>query len=216
MTDDKGIVLAASNWNTNADLVAACAQLNYIKLTDIVLDPTFGRGVWWKKFRPITLVTYNRNEDGSNFCDLPEPSGRFDVIAFDPPYVCVGGRKTTGMPEFHDRFGLEDTPRRPMELQELINDGLTEMYRLVRRGGYIFVKCQDYITSGKFFAGTHHTLTHGLGLGLELVDRMERIQANPRPQPGNRHGTGPITQRHSRRNLSTLFVFRKPFSANDA
>ena len=70
--------------------------------------------------------------------------------------------------------------------------------------GLILVKVQDYISSGKFFPGTHYTLTQALNLGCEIVDRFERTQPHPRPQPPGRR------QVHARRNLSTLFVLRVP------
>jgi hypothetical protein len=127
------------------------------------------------------------------------------------------------------------------------------VHRVLEVGGIALVKCKDYIWSGRLFAGTHHTLTHALNVGFELVDRFEHI-GNPGPQPTDRKcrtcaGTGytpsicshhkvtvhewnpdrncplvlnprrvcpdcsagkvPRQVKHARRNLSTLFVFRK-------
>lgn len=195
-------VLAATRWPSNAELIADCARLGYLKDTDHVLDPTFEKGVWWKAWRPERLTTHCNHEDGSDFRHLPYGDETFDAVAYDPPYVCVGGRTTTGIPEFHERFGLTEAPRTPWGLQALINEGLTEMHRVVKPAGIVLVKCQDYITSGKLWLGTHHTLTHALHLGFEVVDRMEMV-TSPRPQPPGRR------QVHARRNLSTLFVLRK-------
>ncbi|HXR67611.1 MAG TPA: class I SAM-dependent methyltransferase [Dermatophilaceae bacterium] len=205
-----GPVLAAHSWPSNADLIADVARLGYLKPTDRILDPTYGRGVWWKRWMPAELVTNMRAEGGWDFREIPFPDGHFDAVGYDPPYVCIGGRKTTGMPEFHNRFGLDETPTSPRGLQELINAGLAECHRVVRPSGIVLVKCQDYITSGQLWPGTHHTLVAALDLGFVLVDRLERIQRNPRPQPGNRWKGGvPSTQQHARRNLSTLFVLRR-------
>ena len=77
------------------------------------------------------------------------------------------------------------------------------MHRVVKPTGIVLVKCQDYISSGKFWAGTHHTLTCALDVGFELIDRLEHYGA-PRPQPPGRR------QVHARRNLATLFVLRRP------
>lgn len=196
------LVKAATPWPTNAHLIKACAQLGYLKEEWRTLDPTYGQGRWWVLWRPDDLVTHNRKVDGSDFRCLPYPDGAFDAIAYDPPYVSVGGRKTSGIEGMYDGYGLIDAPDSPAGLQVLINDGLTEMYRLVRPKGYVLVKCQDYVSSGKLWIGTHHTLTHGLSLGFTLEDRLEHISGQ-RPQPANRR------QVHARRNLSTLFVFRK-------
>lgn len=196
-------VLAATTWNSNAELIEDCARLGYLRAEWRTLDGTYGRGIWWKNWRPDELVTHDIALDGVDFRRLPEADEFFDAIAFDPPYVSVGGRKTTTIPDFHDRFGLTDAPTSPAGVQQLINDGLDEMYRVLRRRGILLVKNQDYVSSGKLWPGTHYTLTHALSLGLELVDRLEHI-GSPRPQPAH------VRQVHARRNLSTLFVFRRP------
>jgi tRNA G10 N-methylase Trm11 len=196
-------IKAAYAWPSNAELIADCALLGYVRNTDHVLDPTFGRGVWWKLFRPYSLTTHNRNEDGVDFRNLPHDTGVFDVVAYDPPYVSVGGRESSGIKEMHGRYGMEDAPNSPAALQDLINEGLHEVHRVLKPRGVALVKCQDYISSGKLWLGTHRTLTYALDeLGFTCVDRLEHI-TSPRPQPANRR------QVHARRNLSTLFVLRK-------
>lgn len=197
-------VLAASRWATNADLIADCHRLGYLQPGDLVLDPTHGRGVWWKNWQPDRLVTLDAATPAQlagDFRHLPFAAATFDAVAYDPPYVSVGGRKTTGIPDFHNRFGLTTAPRSPRELQYLINVGLTETHRVVRPRGIVLVKCQDYVSSGKLWLGTHHTLTHALALKFSVLDRLEHI-GDPRPQPGGRR------QVHARRNLSTLFVLQ--------
>lgn len=198
-------MLAASSWPTNAHMIEDCARLGYLKYEDRVLDPTYGRGVWWQRWRPTVLVTHDIRQDGVDFRDLPYEDDEFDAAVFDPPYVSVGGRKTTGLPDMHDRFGLGDAPGSPAGVQALINGGLVEVARVVKPRGLVLVKCQDYISSGKFWPGTHKTTAYALGLGLEIVDRLEHV-AGVRPQPPGRR------QVHARRNLSTLLVFRVPKS----
>lgn len=206
-------VLAATSWPTNAEMIADCHRLGYLNDDDHVLDPTYEKGTWWKRWCPEKMTTHHRAKDGSDFRSLPYPDGSFDAITFDPPYVCPGGRKTSTIKEMHQRYGMNeggfDDPdfRTPAELQGIINAGLTEMYRLVRRapaktrGGIVLVKCKDYIWSGHLWLGTHHTLTHALGLGFLPVDRLEHI-GSPGPQSQK-------AQVHARRNLSTLLVLRK-------
>lgn len=196
-------VLAATRWRSNAELIADCARLGYLVEQQRTLDPTFGRGNWWKAWRPAELVAHDLAIDGVDFRELPYPDGTFDAVAFDPPYVCVGGRSTSTLPDFQQRFGLDVAPRTPALLQELINLGLAEMRRVVRPRGVVLVKCADYITGGRLWLGTHHTLSRALELGFDVVDRLEHV-GNPRPQPAR------AAQRHARRNLSTLFVLRAP------
>ena len=192
-------VLAASNWTTNGELIADCHKLGYIKDRDKVLDATFGKGVWWSKWEPALLTAHK-----GNFLELPYSEGYFDVATFDPPYVSPGGRKTSTIPDFNKRYGLERTPSTPAKLQGLINDGLLLVSSKVKSRGLVLVKCMDYVSSGKLWLGTHYTLNYAINtLNMEVIDRMEHI-GRPRPQPANRR------QVHARRNLSTLLVLRNP------
>lgn len=240
-----GPVLAATAWPTNGHLIAACHLLGYLLDTDHVLDPTYERGIWWQQWRPEKLTTHHRAVDGSDFRSLPYPDGSFDAVAFDPPYVCPGGRKTSTVKEMHDRFGMQEGGAEdpmfstPAELQQIINDGLTEMVRLVRpraskhRGGIVLVKCQNYIWSGEFWPGAELVRDHAMSLGCDVVDRLEYL-TSPGPQPSTTkcgqckgsglvgpltdplcprcEGLGALARRivHARRNLSTLWVFRAP------
>lgn len=195
-------VLAATEWRSNAELIEDVHLLGYIGADDRVLDPTYGRGVWWRRWRPRDLVVHDLAMDGVDFRALPYSDASFDVVAFDPPYVSVGGRRTSGMVDMLGRYGLTDAPRSPSALQDMINSGLAEAARVVRPGGVVLVKCQDYVSSGRLWIGTHWTLSQGIALGLELVDRLEHV-GRARPQPSGRR------QVHARRNLSTLLVFRR-------
>jgi tRNA G10 N-methylase Trm11 len=206
------MVEAATRWPTNAHMIEDVVRLGYLRAADHVLDPTFEGGTWWKRWRPELLTALNRDHDGTDFRHLDYPDGHFDAIAYDPPYVCKGGRETSGIKEMDNRYGQEDAPASPAELQALMNDGLTEMHRLVKPArrralhpsepnGVVLMKCKDYISSGRLWPGTHLSLVHALELGFELEDRLEMVT-----------GTGPQSQKrqvHARRNLSTLLVLRK-------
>ena len=152
------LIYAATNWKTNGHLILDAYKIGYLKDTDTILDPTYGKGVWWQQWRPQNLVTRSNVEDPSfDFRRTEFAEGQFDAIAYDPPYVSVGGRATSNQKEMYDHYGLLNAPKTPLELQWLINDGLTEMYRIVKPGGIVLVKCQDYISGGKMFLGTHFT-----------------------------------------------------------
>jgi hypothetical protein len=194
-------VLAATRWQSNADMILDLVRIGYIRPDDAVLDPTFGRGKWWSKYTPANF-TFSDLKTGVDFRDLPHANGTFDVVTYDPPYVRVGGRDTTGMADHHDRYGLTDAPRTPALLQQLIDDGMTEMFRVTKPGGLVIAKCQDY-QSGPFHAGTFYTTAHALALGFRFIDRFEHL-GNVRPQPPGR------PQRTARRNYSTCLIFRKP------
>jgi hypothetical protein len=227
-------ILAAHRWRSNAELIAAVHALGYLRDSDHVLDSTFGRGVWWKVWRPEKLTEHHWHQSPSNtgagpcltcgigfeehprldFRDLPYSDGVFDAAAFDPPYAARGSSKTTAdMQDFNDRYG-RPADSTPEGIQVLIDGGLTEMARVVKPKGIVLVKCQSYVWSGSLWNGTYFTQRHAESLGLELVDEFIHV-TSPRPQPGNRTRKDgkPVVQVHARRNTSTLFVYRTPKAA---
>ena len=50
VSDD--IVYACTAWPTNAAMIADVHRLGYLKDEDHILDPTYGRGRWWRVWRP--------------------------------------------------------------------------------------------------------------------------------------------------------------------
>ena len=198
-------VLAITAWPDNAAMVEDCVRLGYLRATDRVLDPTYGRGTWWKRWRPARLVWCTH--DTADFRHLPFAADTFDSAVFDPPYISKG-RATKKLGDFDQRYGLAayaaGTPRQsPAEVQRIMDDGLTDVVRVVKPGGFVLVKCMDYISGGKLWQGVYKTVSHALALGCEVQDRFEHLRA-PGPQPAGR------PQKHARRNHSTLLVLRTP------
>lgn len=202
-----GPVLAATAWVSNAAMILDVVRLGYLKDTDYLLDPTWGRGKWWTAWRQPD-VCHDLILDGVDFRHLPEANATFDSIAFDPPYVAMGGRKTTTIQDFYSRYGLTDCPKRPAELQAMNDAGMAECRRVIKKRGILIVKCQDYVTSGALYPGTHYTLTAALGMGFKLVDRLEHLGSVRAQPPRTRKDGRPVVQHHARRNLSTLLVLR--------
>lgn len=198
-------VLAADRWNTNADLIVDVARLGYLRHEWRTIDPTYGRGIWWQRWRPAELICHDRDTlDGVDFRHLPHPDGAFAAATFDPPYVLMGGRETTTKVDFADRFGILDAPRTLPELEALITDGFTDVHRVVRPGGVVLVKCKDAVTSGGLWSGSYLVLRHAEALGATLADRFLFVTA-PGPTPWDH-------QIHARHNYSELLVFRKAAS----
>ncbi len=97
-------VPACHAWPSNAELIVDVASL-YYRYGDLVIDLTYGEGVWWKKFRPVDLtINLHPNTPDDKMPDAPWASaiarmdyrwlddsmgGQFDVVAYDPPYVCA-------------------------------------------------------------------------------------------------------------------------------
>jgi SAM-dependent methyltransferase len=189
-------VLAAQPWRTNAELIADCARLGYLQTHWRTLDPTFGRGGFWKKWRPAELVVHDMKLDGVDFTDLPHGDASFDAVVFDPPYK-LNGTPTRSVDE---RYGVDVVDTREAR-HDLIRAGIDECARVLRPGGWLLVKCQDQVNGGKVRWQTREFADHAeLKHGMRLVDMLHRL--GYRPQPAGRR------QVHARRNYSTLLVFQ--------
>lgn len=218
-------IMAATKWATNAEMIVDVVELGYIKPTDRVIDLTFGRGKWWTKYhhpgeifgcvQTAKAMDALYDEWGDrvsirvlpDFRDLRAGSNnyqeQFDVVVFDPPYISCGGRWTTTVPDFHDRYGLTNAPTSPAALHTHNALGLLEAYRICKPGGFVMVKCAPYISSGKYQPGDLWMMNAAIETGLTLHDRLILVGHN-RVQPGGRQ------VKHSRNNYSVLLILKKP------
>ena len=195
--------MAVATWPTNGDLIADVVKMGYLYQSDVVLDPTYGLGVFWSKWRPDNLIASDLNPSKSpaghsvDFCNLPHPPDWFDAVVFDPPY------KLNGTPSDTDaRYGV-DVVRTWQDRHRLIRDGITECVRVLRPGGFLLLKCQDQVSSGKVRWQTIEFANHAASCGgMTLEDVFMPMGYRPQP-PGRR-------QLHTRRNYSSLMIFQKP------
>lgn len=209
-------VLEVQAWDDNAALIQAVFEIHVWPKAWAsdpnefeVMDVTYGRGLWWTWLtdadpRVEMFTAHDIRRDGVDFTNLPEPDESMDVITFDPDYVAPGGRDTSTIPDFNERYGLNDPYESPASLQAHINAGLTECARVLRPQGILMVKCATYISSGKPWLGEYHTIGAGLAAGLKVEDIFVHVSGTgPQPKRDTR-------QQHARSNSSRLIVFRKP------
>lgn len=206
MTDH---ILAAQSFKNNAELIEAAARMGYLQKHWKILDATYGQGAFWRRWQPGGLVTNDLNpsinaDHHADFRKLEFSDDHFDAAVFDPPYVSQGGRTTTTVPSFTGAYGLDDAPQTPAWVQDLIYDGLKELKRVVKPGGFILVKCKNYISSGTYFPGALFTATDGLDLGLTIETQFIYVTSGV-------VGMKPAEeQKHPANNYSVLIVFRVP------
>lgn len=182
----------------NADVIVSVAPLY---LTGRVLDTTYGRGMWWTRYRPEQLVVHDLALDGVDFRDLPHPTASFDAVCFDPPYVPrhgPGDAKAQRDQDFRNRYGLAES-RSHHDMRELIDAGLAECARV--SGRWLLVKCTDFTNGRAFYLGHFRVLQEAERLGLRAHDLI--VHAS---------GTGPggsqiKTPLRARRAHSYLLVF---------
>ena len=210
--------MEVQRWKTNSDLIRAVFEVHVepkawacTKPGPRVLDMTYGRGVWWHWRHPaygLQFTAHDIKVDGVDYRHLPEDDLSQDVVAFDPDYIAPGGRKTSTIPNFNERYGLKKDYETPATLQQSINDGLSEAYRVLRPQGLILAKTMNYISSGKLVLGEYEMIRHGLELGLVVEDIVVHL-GDPGPQPKRES-----QQKHFRSNSSRLVIFRRPGRRN--
>lgn len=189
----------------NTDVIEACHRLGYINDHDYVLDPTYGKGRWWTKWRPAVErfntsdIDPERSLPGPiDFRDMPYDDSSFDVVAFDPPYKLNG---TGGSHASDEAYGVAGAYTHWTAKHRLITDGMTECARVLRPGGRLLLKCQDQVSSGQVRWQTFEFAGHAATLNLTLIDMLHLVSY--RAQPDGRR------QLHARRNYSTMMIFAK-------
>lgn len=188
---------------SNGDLIAAAARLGYLGDPGTeVLDLTYGRGLFWTRYRPDGL-----RYDGGDFTARAEFDGSVPVVVYDPPYISTGNRETSTVDDLYDRFGLGEL-RGWRAVRALIDTGLAEAARILGPGGYLLVKCMDYVESGRKVWNTFHVAAEGERLGLRLVDRFVHVTGGG-PQVLTNLDGSPREQKHAREVASMLLVFTK-------
>lgn len=86
-------ILAATAWANNGKMIADVARLGWLRESDHVLDPT-----WAAPDDPL-----HHDRQPIDYTAMPWADSTFDAVAFDPPYVTPGGRKTSTLPDYQDR-----------------------------------------------------------------------------------------------------------------
>lgn len=212
--------MAMGSRTNNAQLVADCAQLGYLHEDWRTLDPTYGKGRWWTDWSPTLLRRHDlvpsKAPDGPmDFTRLDYLAQTFEAVVFDPPYKLNGTKGKSGPASGDESYGVDEGYTSIEARHDLMRWGISECLRVLAprsrggQGGYLLVKCQDQVSSGKVQWQTRlmadHAEAYGRvvndGCSVRLVDELH--VRGYRKQPEGR------SQKHARRDYSTLLVFQK-------
>jgi hypothetical protein len=204
-------VMAISEAKNNAELIEECAQLGYLDRDWLTLDCTYGKGRFWTNWKPRQLVCSDLNPVDpqfwrgvavlkADFTATPWADEWFDAVVIDPPFKLSGNSQNRGPASGDASYGIS-TYVPIEERHQLIFDGIDECLRILKPGGYLLIKCQDQVSSGRVHWQTRIFSGHAEAGGANLVD-MIHLPSYRRQPKGTR-------QLHARRNYSTLLILRK-------
>lgn len=196
-----GYIVPSVFVGTNADLMSAVAPMY---LTGSVMDCTYGEGKWWTRFRPAPFVAHDLHKvDGVDFTDLPEDEATYDAVCFDPPYIPNGGFESSTRQDFRDAFGITTAKGGEARLWAMIGAGVAECARVLKPGGFLLVKCMDFVYADGLTLGHRRVLDMADHLGLRCHDLIVHHTGSG---PG---GHNIFTPKRARRHHSYLLVFTK-------
>jgi hypothetical protein len=175
----------------------------------IDLDPTYSKGVFYKKGieQPKLKFDINPVVDGvvqSCATNLPLDDNSVNCIMFDPPFLATTGKSlkmVNSSNAMAKRFGVL---KNETELHKFYSESLQELYRVCDDEGYLIFKCQDKVSSGKqYFSHCFiHTVATQLGwYPKDLFVLLAKSRLIPAWQTKN--------QQHARKYHSYFWVFQK-------
>lgn len=206
----EGPVLTAKQ-GTNADLFPDILRL-YVDDGAEILDATYGRGVFWRNIPEDKYnVTRNdidigRGDVHHDFRSLPSSwDNHYDVAVLDPPYLYTGGFNTLRDSidrGYRNRARARSGIHGVAAVHQMYAQGMIEMYRVLKKGGFLIIKCMDQVMSGR--QTWMHIEMQRLAeiLGFKPKDLFVMV-ANSTPTMRHRR------QLHARRNHSYFLVLNK-------
>jgi hypothetical protein len=169
--------------SSNEEMFARILDL-YARPGMTIADVTYGKGTFWKltdtsayDFRPTDATM------GVDCRVLPYEADSLDVLVFDPPYRYVERRTVDS--HTHEQYQLESLrfEQRPGidGVLDLYRDGIAEAGRVVKRGGFLVVKCQDTAGDGKQTWMHDHVMGYCEASGFTPVDLAVVVIPSPPP-----------------------------------
>ena len=188
--------------NNDRDILIAIKQL-YLNGENFDLDPCYSTGKFYKDLeKPLYKMdkfSCNKNIIQNDILNgIPLPNNSINSIVFDPPFM-FGKHGKTDENIMTKRFTMFDSWK---DLEKMYKKSLSEFYRIIKKGGIVAFKCQDYTDSKT-------TLTHcfihnwAIEIGFNVEDLFIMVFS------GGRIWNSKLKQRHARKYHSYWFVFKK-------
>ena len=186
--------------DTDKEMLTNIRQL-YLANGEFELDPCYSKGVFYKEISSPLLKYDLLPQDDETIkadCrDLPLADNSIGNIVFDPPFL-FRDRPSVNNDKNSNRFTYFKSWE---ELLDMYNDSLKEFSRILKKGGYLFFKCQD-MTDNKFYPTHCKVLDMAIANGFKPED-LGILVAKQRIYHSE------TTQRHFRKFHSYWWIFKK-------
>jgi hypothetical protein len=173
----------------NAQAIADCVTLGYLRDSDVVLDATYGKGRFWNLWKPATLLAndiqgYPVATYSNDFRHLPlDWHEQFDVTVFDPDYKLTGNSKDhqTGSGTLNADYGLDRDYKPVASLLEEHRAGFTECARVTKPKGIVLFKTMAQVVSGAKRWLDFENVMFCTTVGCRLVDELYVVGHRKQP-----------------------------------
>lgn len=182
----------------------------YARPGQVIVDPTFGNGRFWKNIDERLYTTHRTDlsRDGIDLKQLPHEDESVDLEVLDPPYRYTPTKNTPqdSAPGHGKVDGLYNLSAAKLTNTQQVIDlyvaGFQEARRVLKTGGFLVVKCQDTVQDGKNWWVHVILMDEAEKLGFACRDTLIVC---PKSVPQSRWDH----QRHLRKAHSYFLVFRK-------
>ncbi len=201
MNDTKPAVIKSIQ-NSDRDVLVAIKTM-FLGGENFELDPCFSSGKFYEDLEHPN-IKYDKTPQSTDVVQndimngIPLSDGSIRSIVFDPPFM-FGTHGQTKNNIMTKRFTMFDTWE---ELEAMYKKSLLEFCRVLKKGGIVAFKCQDYTDS-------QTTLTHCYvhNWALEVGFRVEDLFIMA--FKGGRVWNSNLRQKHARKYHSYWLVLKK-------
>lgn len=178
-------ILSMGAWKKNGEMIRdALVPLGYLDYEALTLDCTWGKGAWWRYWRPRHLIgcDVDDTKPAPMFADgtcLPFRDRTFQRVAVDGPYKLNG----TATAKVDGPYGVDkwaSAPDRHLLMFLLLAEGA----RVLDDEGILIFKSQPQVNSGRFWNQPRMFTEAAEGLGLVQVDELIFPSFRSQPERG--------------------------------
>jgi len=204
---EKDFVPVKSVYHSNFEVIKNIMSLYNIEAFD--LDCTYSRGLFWKNLPPpkikSDIIPLHPDVIEADSENLPFENESINSIMYDPPFVISGKmykENKEGSSVIAKRFEGYTSYNL---LTENYRNTLNELYRILKPGGILVMKCQDTVSGGKNHFTHVMTMNMALKIGFypkDLFILLAKMRINSFGGRWNK-------QEHARKYHSYFWVFEK-------